>query len=349
MIIVVNYLLAFQPEMDPFRLDQPEALPRADFKPNPIDKLVIKSIREKFGIHRSSLTVCMQLTPTQCVLYMSDLQILTGLSIFISGFVQMPCGISRYHWKILAYLAWFSSLTHFGCLSFLRSYLFNHPAERTWRLFFMIIIAVMLVFALVPTGLAKESYGPSYHSIDYYGDAIICAFQQATSTYRNSMPFDNMVLSITFLAVGLLVRLFKLSQGLSVFITARIRKPCSKRAVRLLARVRTWSKIDESPTGMKRLLVYRPLLAGFLIVRVVVDLYSSMLGEVLWIMFSFVWGLIQLIQTRNSAPGGDNDWSFGQVVPVVLIGAPLLTIYEFFYAGILPGRLLTWINADQDR
>ncbi|KAF1957091.1 hypothetical protein CC80DRAFT_471573 [Byssothecium circinans] len=332
MIIVVNYLLAFQPEMDPFRLDQPGALPRADFKPNPIDKLVIKSIRGKFRI-RPKLSKRVEEALMKCVLHMSDLQILTGLSILISGFFQMPCGISRYHWKILVYLAWFSSLTHFGCLSFLRSYLFNHPAERTWRLFFMIIIAVMLAFALVPTGLANEAYGPSYHDIDYYGDPIICAFQQATSTYPNSMPFNNMVLSITFLAVGLFVRLCKLSQRLSVFTTARIRKPCSERAVRLLARVRAWSKIHESPTGMKRLLVYRPLLACFLLVRVAADLYSSMLGEVLWIMFNFVWGLIQLIQTRRSAHGGENDWSFGQVVPVVLIGAPLLMFYEFFYPG----------------
>jgi len=58
--------------------------------------------------------------------------------------------------------------------------------------------------------------------------------------------------------------------------------------------------------------------------------------EVLWIVISFGWGLIQLIQARKSAYGGDNDWSFGQVVPVVLIGAPLLTFYEFFYLGILP-------------
>lgn len=332
MIIVVNYLLTFQPEMDPFLPDQPGALPRADFKPNPIDKLVIKSIREKFRI-RPKLSQRVEEALVKCVLYTSDLQILTGLSILISGFVQMPCGISRYHWKILVYLAWFSSLTHFGCLSFLRNYLFNHPAERTWRLFFMTIIAVMLMFALVLTGLANNTYGPSYHGIDYYGDPIICAFQQAARTYRNNMPFDNMVLSIMFLVVGLFVRLFKLSQELSVSITARIRKPCSERAVRLLARVRAWSKIHESPTGMKRLLVYRPLLACFLLVRIAVDLYSSMLGEVLWIIISFSWGLIQLIQTRKSAYGGENDWSFGQVVPVVLIGAPLLTFYEFFYPG----------------
>ncbi|ORY00181.1 hypothetical protein BCR34DRAFT_576060 [Clohesyomyces aquaticus] len=331
MIIALSYLLIFQPEMDPFQSDQLGALPRGDFKPNPIDHLVIKGIRGKFGI-RPSLSNRVEEAFMKCVLYTSDLQILSGLSILISGFVQMRYCISRYHWKILVQLAWFSSLTHFGCLSFLRNYLFNHPTERTWRLFFMVIIAFMLMFALVPTGLASTTYGPLYNGKDYYGEAIICAFDQASDTYPNSMPFDNMILSIAFLAVGLFVRLSKLSPWISNTMAARVRNPCSAKAAHLLSRVRAWSKIQESPVGMKRFLIYRPLLACFLLVRVAVDLYLSMLGEILWIVISFGWGLIQLIQTRKAASGGENDWSFGQVVPMVLIGAPLLTFYQFFYS-----------------
>lgn len=49
-IVSMNYLLAFEPEADPFQLDHPTAQPRDDFKPNPVDKLVIKFIRERVGI-----------------------------------------------------------------------------------------------------------------------------------------------------------------------------------------------------------------------------------------------------------------------------------------------------------
>jgi arginine exporter protein ArgO len=83
---------------------------------------------------------------------MSDLQIVTGLSILISGFSQLHCGLSTYHWQVLVYLAWFSSLTHLCCLTFLRNYLFNHPGQRLWRLVSMFVIVLMLVVALVPTG-----------------------------------------------------------------------------------------------------------------------------------------------------------------------------------------------------
>jgi hypothetical protein len=71
---------------------------------------------------------------------------------------------------------------------------------------------IMLMFALVLTGLADTTYSPLYHDIDYYGDAIICAFQQTARTYRNSMLFNNIVLSIVFLVVRLFVRLFKLTR-----------------------------------------------------------------------------------------------------------------------------------------
>src|ERR1700753_3176257 len=86
---------------------------------------------------------------------MSDIQILTGLSILISGYLQLPRGLSCYHWQVIVYLAWFSSLTHLSCLTFLRSHLYNRPRQRAKRLGAMIIILIMIMLALIPTG----SYG----------------------------------------------------------------------------------------------------------------------------------------------------------------------------------------------
>lgn len=62
---------------------------------------------------------------------MSDLQILTGISILISGYAQLECGLSCYHWQVLVYLAWFSSLTHLSCLTLLRNYLCQSPRRAS--------------------------------------------------------------------------------------------------------------------------------------------------------------------------------------------------------------------------
>lgn len=88
----------------------------------------------------------------KCVLAMSDLQLATVIAILISGYSQLHCGLSCYHWNIVGQLAWFSSLTHLSCLTLLRNHLYNHPAERQWRLLFMFILIVMLITSMAPTG-----------------------------------------------------------------------------------------------------------------------------------------------------------------------------------------------------
>lgn len=58
--------------------------------------------------------------------------------------------------------------------------------------------------------------------------------------------------------------------------------------------------------------------------------------KVLWMTISFVWGVIHLTLVRKPDLEGENDWSFGQVVPVVLIAAPLLSVAEYLYPGTPP-------------
>lgn len=37
---------------------------------------------------------------------------------------------------------------------------------------------------------------------------------------------------------------------------------------------------------------------------------------------SFSWGLLRLLQALDIEDRGSGDWSFGQVVPIVLLAAP---------------------------
>lgn len=58
-----------------------------------------------------------------------------------------------------------------------------------------------------------------------------------------------------------------------------------------------------------------------------------------WLAMGFVWGVIRL--KNNLIPPGKFDkgeadaaiWTFGQVVPVVLLAAPLLAISEYILTG----------------
>jgi hypothetical protein len=73
----------------------------------------------------------------------------TGIAILASGFSQVKCGLSTFHWQIVVYLAWFSSSTH---LTFLRRYTVKNRGFRALRILLMLALVTMLAVALIPTG-----------------------------------------------------------------------------------------------------------------------------------------------------------------------------------------------------
>jgi hypothetical protein len=65
----------------------------------------------------------------------------------------------------------------------------------------------------------------------------------------------------------------------------------------------------------------------------------------LFLGFSFGWATGQLSSDLEAADGGNSDWTFGQIVPIVVLAAPLIAIMEFFFPGgfevdVTP--ILTW-------
>lgn len=81
------------------------------------------------------------------VLLLGDTQAVTSVAILLSGFVQLPCGISTYHWQTLVNLGWFSALTHLTALTSLRHFFRRRPAMALWRIVFMGLTLVLLASA----------------------------------------------------------------------------------------------------------------------------------------------------------------------------------------------------------
>jgi cytochrome c oxidase subunit IV len=110
----------------------------------------------------------------KAVLILSDAQLVTGLAILISGYSQLKCGISAYHWQIMVYLAWFSSFSFLSAMTFLEGYFMTNNPLRILRIFFIVTLASFLIVALLPTGsenwlnLLENGFYPSLPAQCYF-------------------------------------------------------------------------------------------------------------------------------------------------------------------------------------
>ncbi|KAJ3539856.1 hypothetical protein NM208_g5315 [Fusarium decemcellulare] len=317
--VILHYVVVFDPEQNPFEVTERAAVdePARPWKANPIDLLAKNLIRKGTGRPKARTSV----------LSMCDVQIVTGLGILISGYSDLPKGISAYHFLLVTHVAWFSNLTHICGLTVLRRYLHSRPAEKWGRLFCMALLSAMLLGAMAPTlffnwahadeGTAslagsdaicfynrsrstdwhKESHSDhttSYpdRNASYAGRNISYPYQDAFDTdprkaLQESTAFQSGILSILLLVFSLASRMIKLQDTLTNGIRDG-RKWCS-------------------------------------------DRFTNVVNRVYWLLISAIWGTIKLFLTKSTAEVDENDWTFGQILPAVLLLGPFVTAAEIVF------------------
>ncbi|OQD87340.1 hypothetical protein PENSOL_c080G08371 [Penicillium solitum] len=312
-LILVYFFMVYDPARDPF--DNHEMSQRP-YQANPIDEMVTRKVRSCF---KWSLVA------------IGDLQLITGFSILIGGAIQLDCGLTVYEWQVIVRLAWFSCLTHLSCLMALRNYLHTHTFGRTWRLVAMGILASMLIVGLLPTA----NYIDLLHSIS--SEYAMCHLAIRPSS---GIALWSMVLPILVIALSFVSRVIKLHKTLSVELWGKLRTRASVNARSILLVVYNRCSTRGLKQRLSFFLVYRPLFAAFFVARLVFAAWSSMFVEGLWLLIAFIWGLLQLMGALNDGskelglwtmPGSHTrtDWTFGQVVSLLLLAAPLISLLEY--------------------
>ncbi|CDM37467.1 unnamed protein product [Penicillium roqueforti FM164] len=308
------------------------------FRPNPVDVsslALFKSYLSPFvKIARSKRFANVLI---KCIRAMSDMQIMTGFFLLISGYSQLKCGLATYHWLVVVDQAWLSCLVQLSCLTHLRSYFHNRPIERTLRLLAAGVSTIMLIVGLSFTGnydwaFNADSSDPDHPTIS---DPAICYMRArpAMNSAFFSMPF-----SIILIIFGFASRVINLYGTLSVSVV-RARTSLAGHIRGLLRIVYNWSRASRSPRSLKLTLGYLPLLAIYLTGSVFVDVWDSAAIEVVWLIIAFAFGITRVIGIihRPEKMGLDasltsfNDWSFGQVGAMVVLAAPLITLIGLFY------------------
>ena len=148
----------------------------------------------------------------------------------------------------------------------------------------MVMLVIMLIVALVPT---------AHYAWDrpYYGSSRPAPFDYAICFYNHheiqnsgdqglaDASLQRMVFSALLLGVGMLNRLFQLFRTpTNVYIRAR--RFSSHWARKCLSIVHTWSVRRSPQSIITAALLYRPCLAIFLTIRVILDMATSKFFEV---------------------------------------------------------------------
>jgi hypothetical protein len=211
---------------------------------------------------------------------MSDLHTITGISIMISGYAQLHCGLSTYDWQMLVYVAWFSSLTNFSCLTFLRKHLYEHRRERVWRLIAMGILVVLLMIAILPTGSSP------YIDVEDYGTQDLSSLSRYAICYMSKLNIDpnigamNVAVSLILLGGAYIIRLVLLHKVLARRTLCAVRIAISGWSEQKLLTVWRTFCHDNWWSRLGRHMVYWPLLAIVLYVQVLTELLTSKFFEV---------------------------------------------------------------------
>lgn len=239
--------------------------------------------------------------------------------------------------------------------------------QRAWRLTAMFIIVVLLLTAIGSTGNYDFRDGSwSVATIDWttpindtqWADRLeqwrlmghlitplptslaLCHFYMLHELDGGKAVYIPSIFSILILGLSFLSRLtkaFKLPGGQKITLWKSKIENFFRGS---LHKIYTRADCGKRRHNLCRTLVYWPLLMVFVMWSMVIDYGTSLTLEVWLLLVSFCWGIVRIVSTLAICGSRQHTWSFGQVLPVFLLLAPLLTLSRLVTADDSEDRSL---------
>ncbi len=291
------------------------------------------------------------------VLFLGDTQVVTSVAIVVSGYIQLPCGLSVYHWVMIVDLAWFSALTHLAALTSLRHYFRRRPAMAVSRVILMGSTLVLLASALKHTGYVPQDgriYTKSIARFQrFLSSPAACLLNQRrrlevskslfnmdddSSISADGGPPFNLALvtmSLIYLVIGYVIRVIRLSQSAG---------DTAERWLRVAPINFLCTKYSAAGGGAGWRIYFTRLRKGILLICITIleavcEIANSMLWEVFWLAAALVWGTFRLLKHRKQSYLVDEDtWGFGQVLALLLTALPFWSLLSNLQENIRPPR-----------
>ncbi|MCJ1334843.1 hypothetical protein MMC09_000108 [Bachmanniomyces sp. S44760] len=309
---------------------------------NPIDAWVMKILR-KVSFLNTSDGKREFWTPVveRVLLNLSDQQVVTGLAMLIAGYMK-HCSINFYHFEVIFYLAWLSSHVHLTTIHILHAYLADRPQLRNWRLFFLIVMLVM-------TSIMIYYIGRLSHGADV-GVPMQCMMQLPENKTWDMAGLSISLFWVFAISWNFIPSIIRLFLPLKRFCATWFLHKPQNRMTACIERLRNrrWSH----PIGP---LFHVPIIA-IRVVRKLHHIISSIVrSTVLSILVDTFWFLIaalmllwsrQSIRISGRLDRSEDEWGFGQIVPVLILASTILVFSEVYTERLEDTGDITPLHSD---
>ncbi|KAH6648616.1 hypothetical protein BKA67DRAFT_661578 [Truncatella angustata] len=312
---------------------------------NPVDVVVLQWFRDTLGrlgvsfgyLDRRDKDDGFRAAFDQFMLTLADVHVGFGLAILAYGFSSLLQGFTAYDWWLMVGLAWFAVTTNLVMLIGLRDFLQYHPGKRAWRLCLIVGLIAVLAFCMVPiSGVrrAMTAYGHgSKH--DILATNILCFFPgREEGPLVEELGQATLGWSTIAGCLGLVVALAV------VTITLERRNGI----------LRTWiehyrGEMRESFSSDQNLcirceqrfilLVMRPCVALWLIIRAYLDILNSVLAQLSCAVALLAWVTLRFLDLLQLQHFGKSETSIelAHFIAFIMLLAPLKSLVEYIYTA----------------
>lgn len=275
---------------------------------------------------------------TQFILTLSDQQLVTGLALLIAGVCNQRT-LTGYQFAVILSQAWFSSTTHMATLDALRNYLGSHGIVRDVRVCAMASVLILLIYTFIVSVLTRP---PKNLMLP-----VQCVFEEPLH-YNNVYASSGGAAAYT-LGVIALTYLFRIQdlyvrqRSPSYFIKWLIwrRRPIGA----------SYQQYFAEKKARQRFLAACKLAEATWMQKLGYTYGNSFLASIAGIAFSYSYGLAQVVETRwklipERLPPDAGAMSFGQIMPLLLLGLPFLAAGESYYGEMCPTFLKSRDHTD---
>jgi len=246
------------------------------------------------------------------MLALSDQQLITAISLLIAAYGRI-CVISGYSFQVVAASAWFSCTTHLSTLTVLRRHFDEHKVSRTIR---VILMMLLFLFLCITVTLAQLQ-------VTDLGALALCGISLIT---LESDPLISLAVVISILTF-----IIWLSYGYGRTIMEIYSQQYRLSTENWLSWVIIKIMLPASAPWPRKKARYKVLEA---LSRVLGPVYQSFLWEIVLLWLYLTYGLVLMLSTLIT-PGNQvfktGGMGFGQILPLALLGLPILTACETYY------------------